>query len=617
MILSITFFFTAVIGKLGYIQFINGSVLQARAAEQWMRDLPVTPIRGKIIDANGIVLADSSTLYDIYVRPNSVKNADNVARLLADVLGIQYEKLYEKITSARVSEITIAKNVTRDKTVEIVTSELSGIYVSENILRYYNYGNFLTQLLGYVDYDKHGQEGLEKYFDKYLYGVNGYSLTETDLVGRDINAPTSYIPAINGQNVNLTIDYYIQSLAESAVNDAMLRHKAQSASCIVMNVNTGAVLAMANAPNFDLNDIPRNDIATLYTGSKNHIVGDVIEPGSTFKILTAAAAIEEGIVTDASAYYCGGNRIVDGQKIKCWKTAGHGSQNFATAVKNSCNCCFMDCALGLGTDTFYGYLDKFGLFRKTGIELYGESMGISIKAENVKNVDLARIGFGQAIAVTPLQLVTAAAAAVNGGKLMQPYIVSSIYDETSGKITYNNSPRINHTVVSEATSKKLREYLEGVVSDGSGKNAYVNGYRIGGKTGTAQKYVNGAIARGKYVSSFLGFAPADKPEYIMLMIVDEPDTGVYYGSIVAAPYANYVFSNLFAHFNVAPANFDASYDVEFEMPDLYGDGQSEVFAKFKALNLAYECEGEGKAVYQIPAAGSLINKYTTVYVRFQ
>ena len=619
MILSITFFFTAVIGRICYVQLYDGTYLQARAAEQWMRDLPITPSRGKILDCNGVVLANSSTLYSVYLRPNSTPDKAAAAAVLSRILELDYDKLYTKFTTTRVSEITVSKSVEHDKMLEIVEADVMGIYISENILRYYPYGDFLTQILGYTNADRRGQEGLEKYYDNYLYGLEGYALTEADLTGRELSASTRYIPSVAGHDVTLTIDYYLQALAESAVEDAMERHKALSASCILMNAKTGAILALANAPSFDLNNVPRDNIIELYTGAKNHILTDVIEPGSTFKIVTAAAALEEHVATEKSTYYCGGNRIVDGQKIKCWKTRGHGSQTFGEAVKNSCNCCFMDCALGLGTERFYSYLSKFGLFEKTGIALSGESAGIAIAKDSVKNVDLARIGFGQAIAVTPLQLITAAAAAVNGGKLMQPYIVSNIFDSASGKLAYTCSPTVKNTVISEHTSAELRGYLEGVVSEGGGKNAYVDGYRIGGKTGTAQKYMNGAIAQGKYVSSFIGFAPADNPEYIMLMIVDEPSAGVYYGSIVAAPYANYIYSNLFKHFGIeAQANDkDAAYNTYFEMPDITGMSYADACSTLRVLGISYEIEGEGGTVsYQLPVTGSLINKYTTAFIRF-
>jgi len=586
--------------------------------EQWMRDLPLTPKRGQITDINGIVLADTSTSYKIFVRPRAVTDPAAVSRLLSKELNIEYSKLYDRITTSKVSEITVANNVDRDTMLKITDADLLGIYISESILRYYPYGDFLTQVLGYVNVDGNGQEGLEKYLEKYLFGEYGYALTEADLIGTELNNDVRFIDPVDGYNVSLTIDYYIQSFAEAAVTDAMLKANAKSASCMVMDVNTGAILALANAPSFDLNHIPRNNIAELFQGSKNHCVTDVFEPGSIFKILTSAAVIESNSFSNNKTFFCPGYRIVDGQRIKCWKTKGHGSQTFAEGIKNSCNCVFMDSALALGTDKFYDFFDKFGLTRKTGLDMYGESRSILIPREQVKTVDLVRIGFGQAIAVSPLQLLTAVAASINGGRLYQPYITDSVYDK-NGNIILQKYPILKtNNIVSGETSRLLCEYLEAVVKEGSGKMAYVDGYRIGGKTGTAQKYVDGRIAQGKYISSFIGFAPADNPQYVMLMMVNEP-VGAYYGSIVAAPYAKYMFENIFARFDIRPdpALRDPKYNVYFEMPDLRGMKYADALAMLRAKGLAYEMEGEGDiVVYQLPAPGSRINRYTTALVEF-
>lgn len=602
---------------MAYIQFYEGNLLTARAEEQWYRDLPLSPERGGIYDANGVLLAGTSTLYTAYVRPRSVTDAETICSALSRVADVDYTKLYDKVTAKNpVSEITAAKKLTRDQMLELRSLDLDGLYFSEDILRYYPYSDFMTQILGFTNSDGRGQEGVERYYDEYLFGKEGKVLTEADLVGRELEGTgTSYLPAVAGMDVVLGVDYHVQSYAESVVKDALVRYGARASTCIVMNAKTGAVLALACAPSFNLNEPPRKDVVALFSGVKNHAVTDVYEPGSTFKIITLSAALEEKLVNENSRFYCPGFKVVDGQRIKCWKTQGHGLQTLSEAVSNSCNVAFMDMALGLGTKRFYSYISKFGFSSKSGIDSSGEVKGLLINESLVKNVDLARIGFGHAIAVTPIALIRAAVASVNGGKLFTPYICKSITDE-DGNVVYERRSEYEQVISSE-TSKRVAELLYGVVASGSGRNAHVDGYKIGGKTGTAQKYENGAIARGKYVSSFIGVAPIDDPEYVVYVSVDEPKGYLYYGSIVAAPYARSVFSNIFAHFNVAPDPdlMASDYYETFEMPDLIGLSYGEAAGILKSLDLEYEYGGEmGKITFQVPVAGTKITKYTVALI---
>ncbi|MBR7111002.1 MAG: PASTA domain-containing protein [Clostridia bacterium] len=617
VIISITFFFCAIIGRFGYLQLVQGESLQQKALSQWTRDLPLKAERGKILDTNGEILAGTSTLYTLYVRPRAISDASSLCKAIAPVIGADYTTLLNKIQGKKVSEITVAKKLTKEQMLIIKNMNISGIYFSEDTLRYYPYGDFMTQLLGYTNVDGVGQEGLESYLDKYLSGVDGMLLTEADLTGIELeNSQISYLPAISGFDVTLTVDRAVQQYAEEIVNNALSDHKAKSVSCIVMNAKSGAILAMANAPGFDLNSPPRNDVSMLFENMKNRNITDVYEPGSTFKIITAAIALNEGKVSPNSRFFDPGYRIVDGQRIKCWRTIGHGSQTFAEGVQNSCNSVFMDIALSVGAQKSYEYYSLFGLTEKTGIDLRGESGSIMIPKNSVKNVDLARMGFGHAIAITPLQLVTAATSCINGGKLLVPYICEKITDK-NGKIVYSATPTVKREVISESTSKTLSDLLESVVSKGSGKHAYVNGYKIGGKTGTAQKYKDGRIEQGAYVSSFLGFAPVENPEYVVFLSVNEPSTGVYYGSLVAAPYVGSLFSNIFAHYNVAPSAelMDEDYDKYFAMPDLVGMSLAEAQICLKELELSFECdENSGIVTKQIPVAGSMINKYTVAYI---
>ena len=608
----VTFFFVALIFRIAYLTLAEGENLTAKAIDQWTRDVPVTGERGNIFDKNGVLLVDTETLYTVYVRPVSVTDKTYTARVLSSVLGVSYENLYAKINS-KVSEVTVAKKVTKQELNALLDSGVDGVYYAQNLNRKYVYGDFMTQILGFCNVDGMGQSGVESYYNDYLKGIDGYVLTETDLVGRELDGNiTRYIAGQKGADVYLTLDSAIQNFVESAVNTAFIKNNATSASCIVMNAKTGEIVAMAQRPSFDLNDLPRDDVAKLFGMSKSTLVSNVYEPGSTFKILTAAAGLESGAVTTDYHLFCPGYRIVDGQRIKCWRTIGHGSETFAEGVQNSCNCLFMDVAMRVGTERFYDSLSLFGVTEKTGVDMSGEGSGLTIGKDLVKTVDLARMGFGQAIAVTPIELLTACASVVNGGKLMTPYILDSVV--MNGKTIVKNYPIQKRTTISEKTSAVMREILESVVEVGGGKNAKVSGYRIGGKTGTAQKYKDGQIARGMYVSTFIGFAPADDPEYIMLFIVDEPKAGAYYGSVVAAPYAGQIFKNIFSYRGWAPAAFEEK--PTFVMPDLTNLSVTKSVGILAEKNMYYEIDGDWDQNVviksQYPEKGSIVSEDNVV-----
>ena len=612
-LLLITFFLCILSGRLLYVQIINSDSLRTLAFEQWTRDLPFTADRGDITDINGIKLASSMTLYTMYCRPSDVKEAEKIAAFVSDALDIDKTLLYTRLTKKGVSEVRLCRRVTRAEMLEVEQRDFSGIYFTADSARYYDQGDFLTQLLGFTDADNKGQSGLELQYDRYLTGINGYSYTETDLIGRELeDGDTYYVAPQKGMNVRLTIDYYMQAAAEKAVKDACARYDAKSVSCVMLNADTGAVLAMAQAPSYDLNDIPRDDVNALMENSSLNAVTDMYEPGSTFKILTSAIGLETGATKNS--YYCGGSCSVDGQRIRCWRSIGHGSQDFRHGVYNSCNCVFVDVALTAGKDTMYDYFDKFGLGQKTGIDFYGESAGMLIARDSVKNVDLARIGFGQAVAVTPLQLASAVASCINGGYLYRPYVVEEILSQ-EGELAYRGGSYVKNTTISASTSEKLKDILYGVVDEGSGKNAAVEGYKIGGKTGTAQKYADGAIAAGKYISSFVGFTEINGSNIVCLFLVDEPQGYVYYGSIVAAPYVGEIFSALFSQYDV-PASGETA-KAEVVMPDITDLSFSDAAALLKKSGLDYEYAGTGKVVYQLPAAGAKIEEGALVYFAMQ
>ena len=609
----ITFIFFIVGGKLVYLQVIEGKSLQAKALDQWTRDVPLTAVRGDICDCNGALLAGSNTTYTLYVRPNATSDKVATARAIADVLGMEYEDIYEKVTKKGVSEVTIAKKVSKESMTALIERGVDGMYFGRDVERYYKYGNYLSQLLGFVNADGDGQAGLEGYYNEYLKGQDGKELTETDLIGRELSGDLSYLPATDGLDLYLTIDSTIQFIAENAVNSALSEYSAKSANCVVMNAKSGAILAMAQAPSFDLNHIDRSDVAALFAKMKHNAITSVYEPGSTFKIMTTAIALSLGVVSEKDRFYCAGGRVVDGKRIRCWRSIGHGSQSFAEGVQNSCNCVFMELAERIGVERMYEYFEAFGLTEKTGIDYMGETSSILLKKENVKTVDAARIGFGQAIAITPLQLITATAAAVNGGNLVTPYLMQEIKDK-DGNTVIRNYPAAKRRVISESTSATVRSLLKNVVSLGSGKLAGVAGYSIGGKTGTAQKYEGGAIAAGKYVSSFIGFSTVEDPEYIVYFMVDEPQGYRYYGSLVAAPYVGKVFSEIFEYKAIAPTTTTAEHSYG-EMPDLVGLTAGSALKTLNAMGATYELSGSGGyVVAQYPRSGEVINERSVLLI---
>lgn len=616
LIMLITFVFLALSCRLFYIQVINAETLVKRAEEQWTRDLPINAKRGTIYDRNGVALALSYTSFNVYVRAIQVKDATKVTKLLTETFNLDYEKTYQKVTNRFVSESLIKLQAEEEDVLKLKQANLDGIYLSENTKRYYPYGDFLTQVLGYTTIDNIGQSGLELYYNKYLSGIDGYSYIQANIKGGELyNSLASYVPSISGNNLHLTIDYNIQKFAESAALEIMTNEKPKSATIIVMDAQTSEILAMTSKPSFNLNEIPRDNLSALNSMTKNLSLVDVYEPGSTFKVLTTAMALEEGKVTPNDHFYDPGYRIVDGQKIKCWRLHGHGSQTMTDGLCNSCNSVFVDLALRLGEDKMYSYFDKFGFGCTLNVDFPGESGGIIMQKEVAKKVDLARMGFGQAIATTPIQLVNSICCVLNGGTLMQPYFVDKI-TTSENTLIKQNSPLSVRQVVSEKTSDTIKMMFEEVIKKANGFNSFIPGYRVGGKTGTSQKYENGKI-NGKYVASFVGGFPADNPKYVCLVVVDEP-SGAYYGSIVATPYAKKIFENIIEYKNIAPENLEEDLkklEKTVEMPNLVGLSLSEAVVKLNSLNLQYEIDGEGGIVTsQTPAPKEMLCERSIVLI---
>ena len=606
----VAFVFLFVIGKLMYVQLIQGTMLQSRAISQWTRDLPLSGLRGSIVDTNGDTLASSFTSYNIYLRASNIVDAETVANLLAEILGMDYQSILQKATDKSVSERLLAQQVSGELVERILASDLDGVYIAETSTRQYPYGDLLTSVLGYTTIDNIGQSGIEAYYDNYLQGTDGYAMTESTITGVELsNSTTTFVSGIQGCTVQLTIDVGIQQILEGVLDRAMEEQQAKGATGIIMDATNGEILAMATKPSFDLNNIPRDDIETLLNYSKNTTVVDIYEPGSTFKIFTTAAALSSGVTNIDDTFYDPGYRIISGERIKCWRTQGHGRETLLEGFCNSCNSVFMDLGLRMGTEVFYQYLQKFGIGQKTGIDFYGESAGIVMDASMVRDVDLARIAFGQAIAVTPLQMLNSVCGIVNGTRY-QPRLIKSI--TSANGTTKEFGSVIVGSTVSNSVRDTINQMLEAVVST-TGECTFVAGYHVGGKTGTAQKYEDGRVATGKYVSSFIGTYPASAPKYVMLICVDEPSAGIYYGSQVAKPYGGMIFKQMFDYLSIAPDVEMAEITADIEVPNLVGLSITQAGALLRSIKLDYVIIGEGEVVLtQAVPAGTKVFAETII-----
>jgi stage V sporulation protein D (sporulation-specific penicillin-binding protein) len=559
----------ALIIRLGFIQIVQGEELKKGALEQWTKSIEIKAKRGTIYDRNGKELAISVSSHTVWASPADIKNPEETAKKVAEVLELDEKEVYEKITK-KVNVIKIKQWITMEETKKLRELNLSGIEIVDDNKRFYPYGAFASYILGFTDIDNNGLYGIERTYDKYLSGASGRWVKIEDARGVEMpyGGEKVYEPE-NGLNVVLTIDETIQHFAEKAAKEALERTKAKNVAILVMEPKTGDILALANLPQYDPNN-PREPLdpelkeqwknltqeeleKEWYDMWRNFSINDSYEPGSTFKLIVSAAALEEGAVNVDTHFYCGGFvRDIPGVVLKCarWYNP-HGSQNFKEALENSCNVAFVDVGRRLGKEKLYEYIKAFGFGEPTGIELTGEQGGIiPVNTDVIKEVNLATMSYGHGIAVTPIQLLTAVSAIANGGKLMVPRVVSKLVDN-EGNVVKTIEPVVKRQVISESTAKTLLELMEGVVSEGTGSNAYVPGYRVAGKTGTAQKIIDGRYAPGKYIGSFVAVAPADDPKIAVLVIVDEPQ-GVYYGGSVAAPVAGDLIEETLNYLDVPP-----------------------------------------------------------------
>ena len=604
----ISLLFIVLIVRLVNIMFVEAEELQAKAEAQWTRQFDETAKRGDILDRNGNVLAHSSAIDTVYVDIDDVEDADYLAQVLSEKLDLDYATVYNRITDETKSQVWIKRQVESSITDELKELNLPGVGYYTETKRYYPNDDFLTQVLGITSTDGEGLEGIEGRFDLELSGEDGRLVGETDRLGNTIPYGDSmYIPAEDGDNIVLTIDEVIQMFLESALEDAVKEHQAVGAQGVVMDPNTGELLAVASYPDFDLNDPPRNDSELLQERVRNKVFTDSYEPGSTFKIITAASVLDSGAMTVADDFECVGYSIVDDQRINCWRSyLPHGKETFAEALENSCNPAFIEMALTMGTDIFYDYIYNFGFGTKTGVDTIYESGGIVQNIKYIKDYDLAHISFGQSIAVTPLQLVTGVSAVVNGGKLMEPMLVKEITD-ADGYVVEEYEPTTVRRVIDEETSQIMCELLQGVVENGGGTQAQIEGYAVGGKTGTAQKYGDdGEILEDKYIASFIGFAPATDAQLVVLILVDEPSEGETFGSVVAAPYVKQVLESSLKYLGI-PATYE-NENSYVTVPNVTGLSSSDAASLIEKSGLDFIMDGTGIVSSQEPAAGESLAK---------
>ncbi len=600
----------AIVIRLGYSQFYAYEELSLKATQSWQRGFPLEAARGKIYDSQQVVLVDNLTTSSLIIVPSQVKDPVNTAIHLSKILGCSEEKILDKVKK-KVSVERIqpeGRQLTEEKAYQIDRLKLPGVYLVQDTLRYYPNKNYLAQTLGFVGIDNQGLVGLELKYDQYLSGVNGSINYYMNAKSQNLNVyPADYIYPTNGMDIELTIDTRVQDVIERELNNAYLTYNPDSILCLAMNPKNGKILGMCSKPDFDPNDYKHAD-SQIY--NRNLPIWKSYEPGSTFKIITFSSALNENLFDmDKDTYYDKGYEIVKGARIKSWKKGGHGLQTFREVLQNSSNPGFVEIGRRLGKDKLYQYVKNFGLTEKTGVDLTGESSGIMFPYDQFNEVEQATVAFGQGISITPIQLVRAVCACVNGGYLYQPYIVNKIYNSKTHETVVENKKKTIRQVISKEASAKMRDALEGVVTDGGGKNAYIDGYRIGGKTGTAQRAINGTYAGNGYILSFLGVAPIDDPQIVLYIAMDNPKNCVQYGGTTAAPIARKMLVDILPALGVKKVTQqkEKAYvwtDVKtFDVENYIGKTKKEV----KNEHYGFEFLGEGDYVIdQLPRVGEKI-----------
>ena len=611
VLLIVIFCFIVIIFKVFYIQVIDYKKLNSLANSLWSRKLPIEADRGRIYTKDGTVIADNLTTVSLVFIPNQVKEKDKVATDIAEILNVDKsvieEHLYKKSSIERVHPE--GRRLSYEIADKINSLNYDGVYLVKESKRYYPYNNLMSHILGFVGIDNQGLSGLELQYDEYLTGASGAIEYFSDAKGNRLQKEDVYVQPENGKDIYLTVNSELQTSMERELDNVMLKYNADGAWSIAMDPNTGEILAMSSRPNFNPNNYQDYTTEQL---NRNLAIWSSYEPGSTFKIVTLATAIEEKVVDiEKDTFNDSGSVNVDGARIKCWKRGGHGHQTFLEVVQNSCNPGFVELGQRLGKETLFKYINNFGFGSKTGIDLNGEGSGILFNINKVGPVELATTSFGQGVSVTALQQITAVSAVINGGTLYKPYIVKSIVEHETGEIIKENNPQEVRKVISEDTSKQVRYALESVVALGTGRNAYIENYRVGGKTGTAQKVNNGVYMTGNYIVSFIGFLPADNPKVVVYVAIDNPKGVTQYGGTIAAPIAKNILTDAISALNIEPSLnvtekkyqwYDTKY---YTVPNVVGKSVAE--AKKELKNFQVEYTGNGDMILtQSPEAGNRI-----------
>ena len=602
--------FVAIIIKIFFTQFIDYKKINKLAYDLWNRNLPISADRGLILDRNGKVLAGNITTNSLYIIPKQVTNKKDTSKKLADILGVSFEEMYKHVSKNTSIEKVHpeGRNLSSEVTRKINKLNLKGVYLLKESKRYYPYRNVLSHVLGYVGIDNQGLSGLEMMYDDYLTGSGGSIKFVSDGKGNKLNLSEKYVEPYAGLNLVLTIDLDLQLAIENELDIAMSKYHPDNALIVAMNPKNGEILGMASRPSFDNNNYKDYDIETI---NRNLPVWKTYEPGSTFKIITYASAIEEKVVNIfEDTYFDTGKIKVASATLHCWKHEGHGYQTYLEVIQNSCNPGFVSLGQRLGKEKLMKYIKKFGFGKKTGIDLNGEENGILFKEEKMGEVELATTAFGQGISVTPIQQVKAVSAAINGGKLYTPYIVKGLNEPLTNAFVYEKKKNFEGTVISEDTSSLVRYALETVVANGTGHNAYLEGYRVGGKTGTAQKVSNGVYMSGNYILSFIGFIPADNPKLVLYVAIDNPHNVTQYGGTVAAPIAKNIFKSAVKILNIKKSHdalpkeytwLDEKYvNVPFVISKNVNDAKKEL----KGFKINYVGKGD-KVINQMPHGNTL------------
>ena len=617
VLIVIIFLFILIVAKVFYIQVIDYDKLNDYASNLWSRNLPVKADRGLIYDTNGEVLADNITTTSLVVIPNQIKDKESTAKKLAEILEVSYDDMYAHVSKQTSIERVHpeGRRLSYEVADKIRNLKLDGVYLVKESQRYYPFDTYMSHTLGYVGIDNQGLSGLELMYDKYLTGKDGAIKYFSDAKGNKLELSEVYEEPQDGMNLTLTINKDIQASIERELDNAVTKYNPDRAIALAMDPNSGEILGISARPNFSPNNY--QDYTTEEI-NRNLPIWATYEPGSTFKIITLAAALEEGKVDlEKDKYTDTGSIKVENATLHCWKHGGHGTETFLEVVENSCNPGFVVLGQRLGKYKLFEYIKNFGFGSKTGIDLNGESTGIIFDINKVGPVELATTAFGQGVSVTPIQQVTAVSAAINGGTLYKPYIVKSINEPETNTVIKENKKTIVRKVISEETSAKVRAALESVVSNGTGRTAYIDGYRVGGKTGTAQKVENGRYLVNNYILSFIGFLPADDPQIVVYVAIDNPKGVNQFGGVIAGPPAKAILEDAIKALNIEKPSGGMEKEYQYTdkkyvtVPDVTGKSKKDAEKELADFNIEYEGSGE-TITYQSPEAGSRIYEGETV-----